>query len=187
MYASESAQRALVEHLCSNLASLRKARSLTQAELAEASGITRNHYQLLESGRTATGELANPRLSTLIALAGGLEVEAPSLLLAPVPHTVWRWVEVGAAFDETLVERLLDRLLTTSSRELDGGCAAFVGIDGDSLSLGLAVLAPSPSAALVVGSQHIIAALAAVGVNEPLDEGHEVTAGIEGLARADET
>ncbi len=42
--------------------------------------MTRNHYQLLEAGRSATGDLANPRLSTICALANVLELPLGDLL-----------------------------------------------------------------------------------------------------------
>lgn len=44
---------------------------MTQERVAEAAGISRNHYQLLEYGlsRRTDRKPANPRLSTLIALS----------------------------------------------------------------------------------------------------------------------
>ena len=66
-------QEQAVQHLCRVLRS-------TQAQIAESAGMTRNHYQLLEAGRSATGDLANPRLSTICALANVLELPLGDLL-----------------------------------------------------------------------------------------------------------
>lgn len=64
-------ERDLADALGRRLAVLREERGLTQEALADAAGITRNHYQLLENGisnrRTRTP--ANPRFSTLVALS----------------------------------------------------------------------------------------------------------------------
>ena len=72
--------------LSENLRSLRTARGLTQGDVAAAAGINRNHYQLLESGRSPSGGPANPRLSTLLALAEAHGV-AVTRLLSPPPAT----------------------------------------------------------------------------------------------------
>lgn len=57
--------------LGARLRALRHAKGLSQIQVAEAAGIARNHYQLLEAGRSdrARGAPANPRLSTLMGLA----------------------------------------------------------------------------------------------------------------------
>lgn len=73
-------QEQAVQHLCRVLRSARETRGLTQAQIAESAGMTRNHYQLLEAGRSATGDLANPRLSTICALANVLELPLGDLL-----------------------------------------------------------------------------------------------------------
>jgi transcriptional regulator with XRE-family HTH domain len=55
----------------------RAAAGLTQEQLAHAAGISRNHLQLLERG---VGEIANPRLATIYALANALGVAVIDLL-----------------------------------------------------------------------------------------------------------
>ena len=64
------------------LVALRYARGLTQEEVAQAAGISRNHYQLLEHGFGQRGERkpANPRLSTLVALSEVLGTSVPELV-----------------------------------------------------------------------------------------------------------
>jgi transcriptional regulator with XRE-family HTH domain len=62
------------------LRELRASQSLTQEAVAHAAGLTRNHYQLLEAGITATGRPANPRLSTIVALAEALKVAPEDLI-----------------------------------------------------------------------------------------------------------
>ena len=75
-------ERKLAGALGRRLAGLREERGLTQAALAEASGISRNHYQLLESGisNRKTKRPANPRLSTLVALSDALGMSAAELV-----------------------------------------------------------------------------------------------------------
>lgn len=69
-----SVEQKLAEALGQRLAELRQARGLTQENVAQAAGISRNHYQLLEYGLGQRGDRkpANPRLSTLIALSNVL-------------------------------------------------------------------------------------------------------------------
>lgn len=61
---------------------LRLEAKLSQEELAQAIGISKNHLQLLESGLSDRKKKspANPRLSTLAALSRELGVELPELL-----------------------------------------------------------------------------------------------------------
>ncbi|BCI82285.1 hypothetical protein MTY66_39100 [Mycolicibacterium sp. TY66] len=75
-------ERKLAGALGRRLAGLREERGLTQEALAEASGISRNHYQLLESGinNRKTKRPANPRLSTLVALSDALGMSAAELV-----------------------------------------------------------------------------------------------------------
>ncbi|MCB0928962.1 MAG: helix-turn-helix transcriptional regulator [Mycolicibacterium insubricum] len=72
----------LAQALGRRLLELREARGLTQETVAEASGMSRNHYQLLESGLSnrKTRRPANPRLSTLVALSEVLGVSVPDLV-----------------------------------------------------------------------------------------------------------
>lgn len=55
---------------------LRDGQGLTQEQLAERAGITRNHLQLVELGvvNRRTREPMNPRLGTLVGLARALGV-----------------------------------------------------------------------------------------------------------------
>jgi transcriptional regulator with XRE-family HTH domain len=75
-------ERELAAALGRRLAELREAHGLTQEFVAEAAGISRNHYQLLESGIGHRGSRkpANPRLSTLIALSEVLGTTVPELI-----------------------------------------------------------------------------------------------------------
>lgn len=75
-------ERELAAALGRKLAVLREARGLTQEFVAHAAGMSRNHYQLLETGLSnrKTKKPANPRLSTLIALSGVLGVGVPELV-----------------------------------------------------------------------------------------------------------
>ena len=58
----------------------RMAAGLTQSQLAERAGLTRNHVQLLETG--SLGARWNPRLDSLYALAAALGVSVVDLLPA---------------------------------------------------------------------------------------------------------
>lgn len=72
----ESRARLLGERL----RELRASKGLSQEAVAHAAGITRNHYQLLEAGITASGRPANPRLGTIIALSEALKVAPEDLI-----------------------------------------------------------------------------------------------------------
>lgn len=63
------------------LVKLRRETELSQEQVAAMAGISRNHLQLLEAGLSArSGTPANPRLSTLIALAEALETDVVTLM-----------------------------------------------------------------------------------------------------------
>jgi transcriptional regulator with XRE-family HTH domain len=85
--AQSEVERALARSLGHTLHSLRLARGLTQEAVAEAAGMSPNHYQLLESGLSnrKTKRPANPRLSTLIALGDVLGVSVPDLIASIFP------------------------------------------------------------------------------------------------------
>jgi transcriptional regulator with XRE-family HTH domain len=70
----------VAERFGRNLARLRQQRELTQEELAGLASIHRTQVGLLEAGKR------EPRISTVIKLAGALAVE-PSELLAGVRWT----------------------------------------------------------------------------------------------------
>jgi DNA-binding XRE family transcriptional regulator len=77
-----SIERELAEALGKRLSELRQERGLTQEAVAQAAGISRNHYQLLEYGLGQRGDRkpANPRLSTLVALSDVLGITVPNLI-----------------------------------------------------------------------------------------------------------
>ncbi|WP_394941245.1 helix-turn-helix domain-containing protein [Psychromicrobium sp. YIM B11713] len=52
----------------------RTAAGLSQEKVANQVGITRNHYQLLEKGKSSPTAVANPQLRTIAALAEVLGV-----------------------------------------------------------------------------------------------------------------
>lgn len=65
------------------LSALRQEQGLSQEHVANEAGISRNHLQLLELGLSnRDGTPANPRLSTLVALADVLGTDVPSLVTA---------------------------------------------------------------------------------------------------------
>lgn len=69
--------------LANRLRDLRTAAGLTQEKAAERAGLSRNHYQLLESGLSdrAKRTPANPRLSTILDLAHALDCDAAELVM----------------------------------------------------------------------------------------------------------
>lgn len=77
----------LARVLATRLLQRREAAGLTQEKAAERAGISRNHYQLLESGLSdrAKGTPANPRLTTLVDLAKALRCSV-SDLVDGLPH-----------------------------------------------------------------------------------------------------
>ncbi|MBO0853841.1 MAG: helix-turn-helix transcriptional regulator [Nocardia sp.] len=81
-------EKRLAAMLGQRLATLREARGLTQEQVAHAAGISRNHYQLLESGWSVrkTKAPANPRLRTLIALSEVLGTTLPDLFVDEMPR-----------------------------------------------------------------------------------------------------
>lgn len=72
------------EALGAYLRKLRLARGMTQEELSSASGIDRNHYQLLEGGisNRSIQAPANPTISTLYGIAEVLEIDITELVRA---------------------------------------------------------------------------------------------------------
>ena len=68
--------------LARRLRDQREAVGLTQEKAAERAGLSRNHYQLLESGLSdrAKKAPANPRLSTLLDLAHALDCKVSDLV-----------------------------------------------------------------------------------------------------------
>lgn len=183
--ATETSQRSIVEILCFNLASIRKARSLSQAQLGEGAGITRNHYQLLESGRTGTGDLANPRLSTLISLAEVLGVPVTTLLQSPTPFTVWRWFRPTSTASDDVVQQVFDALITASEDQLDGNGAAFVGRDEARLAVAIGVKAPSEEVARLVGG-HLMSDALSAAVEGQFTRTTHVDRDLNGLVRSSE-
>jgi len=65
----------LARALAVRLRDLRLQSGITQEQAAERAGLSRNHYQLLESALSdrAKGTPANPRLTTLAELAQALD------------------------------------------------------------------------------------------------------------------
>ncbi|UVJ38033.1 helix-turn-helix domain-containing protein [Arthrobacter sp. CJ23] len=63
---------------------------LSQEVLANRAGLTRNHYQLLEKGKSTPIKAANPQLKVLASLAEVLNVELSDLLPKPEGIAVGR-------------------------------------------------------------------------------------------------
>lgn len=80
--AESAIEQELALALGRRLVDLRHASGLTQEQVAEAAGISRNHYQLLEYGlgKRKDRKPANPRLSTLVALSDVLGTTVPDLI-----------------------------------------------------------------------------------------------------------
>ncbi|WP_229683875.1 helix-turn-helix domain-containing protein [Nocardia camponoti] len=80
---SESAaENALVAILGQHLAELRRAKGLTQEQVAHAAGVSRQYYQLLESGLRARNprEPANPSFQVLVAVSEAIGTPLPAVL-----------------------------------------------------------------------------------------------------------
>jgi len=113
-----------------NLLAARKAAKLTQVQLSERSGVSQSHISQLEKGNL------EPRLSTILALAGALGVETGALLPPPPPQKI-AWVrppddrdvtlrnalacavgaEAASAFDSLWVFGIGDGMMTISAPE----------------------------------------------------------------------
>ena len=80
--------RELASRLGRYLAQMRAASGLTQEQVAHSAGINRNHYQLLESGLSdrKKNTPANPRLSTLVALADTFGTSVPEIIVDLFPE-----------------------------------------------------------------------------------------------------
>ncbi|MFG6446494.1 helix-turn-helix domain-containing protein [Microbacterium sp. P07] len=72
------------------LARARATRKLSQEQVAYAAGIAAFSYRKLEKGESNPGTPANPRLRTLVALAGVLGVPVAALL-PPDPEGITAW------------------------------------------------------------------------------------------------
>ena len=64
----------IIRMVAKNLKAIRVSRHMTQAEVAEKSGITVNHYAKIERGE------AEPTLSTLAMLVKGLKISLSDIL-----------------------------------------------------------------------------------------------------------
>jgi transcriptional regulator with XRE-family HTH domain len=73
-----SASVSIVETFATNLRAVRRARGMSQVDLANTAGLSMRYIGRLERGEKA------PTLTTLAAVAAALSVE-PAELLAPVP------------------------------------------------------------------------------------------------------
>lgn len=175
----------MADHLARNLIALRTALGKTQDELATAAGLSRNHYRLLETGVAAGRPPANPRLSTLEALALALSVGVEDLVVEPRVRTVFRWAEAETDLEDRQESVVLDRLLVFSARHLGDRAAAFVGHDERTLAMGVALPASSDSSALIlIGDLHE-QALRRAGVRAVLLDDIEITDGVDGLVGAE--
>ena len=64
----------IIRSVAKSLRAIRKARGLTQAEVAKKAGITSNHYAKIERGE------AEPTLTTLAACIKGLGIKSSDIL-----------------------------------------------------------------------------------------------------------
>ncbi len=87
----EGAPSRVAAHLARNLLGLRHARSLTQHQLAEASGVPRSTIANLESGQ------GNPSLAVLVKVSSALGAPIDELLASPRAKVRrWSHAEMGA-------------------------------------------------------------------------------------------
>ena len=173
------------EHLARNLFLLRTARAMTQDDLAAKAGVSRNHYRLLEAGRASSGQEANPRLTTVEALAKALEVGLEDLLLEPVVCTLLRWADAEVELEKRQEAVLLDRLMVFSTRYLGDDAAARVSPDGLAITMGVALPASSERAALILSGTVYQEALKRAGVRAVLTDEVEMNEGTDGLVGAE--
>lgn len=72
----------IAKAISNNISRRRKELNLSQEAVANAAGIDRNHYQVIESGRSdrKTNHPLNPRLNTLFAISKVLDCTVIDLL-----------------------------------------------------------------------------------------------------------
>lgn len=75
----EEARTRIARELGLNLQRLRAATGLSQEKVAQRAGISAFTYQKFEKGESKPGTPMNPRLFTLLALAGALDVSLATL------------------------------------------------------------------------------------------------------------
>lgn len=153
--------------LCERLRALRKERGLTQNQLAHAAGIARNHYQLLEAGKSASGGVANPTLATMLAVSTALGISLDELLHGVLAHySVWRWADLDHSPTEEERQDLWDALMDESEESAGlSRASAFVGVDSRSVSLGVVLRARTVAEASEMGEDIAIRALFRAGLS----------------------
>jgi len=69
--------------LGTRLREVREAAGLNQEDVAHAAGISRNHLQLIEQGRSdrSSGRPWNPHLSVLVALCDALDINVAAITI----------------------------------------------------------------------------------------------------------
>ena len=77
--AHDARRREAAETLGMTLRAWRRARGLSQGEVARKAGLSLPSYGGLERGRTPAGGVANPTLDTLLRIFAALDVPAPEL------------------------------------------------------------------------------------------------------------
>lgn len=81
-------ERSLAIALGDRLRDLRHKAGLTQEQLAHQADMTRNHYQVLESGRTSHGVPPNPTLRSIYNISLVLNIPITDLLDGIFPTDV---------------------------------------------------------------------------------------------------
>ncbi|BBH50769.1 hypothetical protein Pcatena_13560 [Parolsenella catena] len=96
-------QRDIARSLALHLRDLRERSGLTQEQAAERAGMATNTYQRFERGISKKDKPVNPRLSTLISLAGAFGTDLGQLLVVEYDSSVTDTAELpGATYPEEL-------------------------------------------------------------------------------------
>ena len=97
------------------ISTLRRARRLTQNDLAERVGVDSRHISRLETGRYF------PSLDTLVTMAAVLEVELQEFFLFPTVETETEMREALVAIADQAPEAVLRELLSFARNRLAQG------------------------------------------------------------------
>ena len=97
-----------MDKFCNNLKYLRKSRSLTQQEIADVVGISRQGYAKYEN------DLGEPDISTLIKLADYFDVSVDSLIGRTSNDAILNTVKLSSFYNELLQSdnESIDKIIT---------------------------------------------------------------------------
>ncbi len=97
-----------MDKFCNNLKYLRKSRSVTQQELADVLGISRQGYAKYEN------DLGEPDISTLIKLADYFDVSVDSMIGRTSNNDILNTVKLSNFYNELLQsdDESIDKIIT---------------------------------------------------------------------------